>query len=322
MIVDVLENTSLVRVYDEKLFYQFKEEMLNDLNNVPAQAGSEISFAINVNGTCYWCSIQRENNIYLPCYIDEPFDSYAIHVTNGQQETVISLYIDARQVDGFDVPIGECLYQSLLELIQYENPSFQYASEYIPLFWDLYDISAFNFLTLSENYISNKESFDYIYNQMIPLTPDGWDLIMIHYNSNTELFSDSYGHYNLMQFMQHILQDGTWTPPDNIWLWACDAGVPNNNGYIVAQEMSYLIGGTVKAANGRIITGRTKQYTPEKPEYEYFIVNVHNTKWDLDDYSNLSKMDYIKFKLFLLLHMCRTEEAEWNTFIGGEYVEK
>lgn len=316
---DLYDNTILEVCFGES-FSSFAD-IVKDNNVLPEYLNMDVPYDYQFLMSdddieiAYYMNLRKEFDIWDEQFSDDPFNAYILDISNNFGQNVISIRVDCDWIiPGYESEMGECLYQCLRCII-YDDHTYNYVQGKISI-WEPGPVFSFMIMSLSGNYMENSPGFTWLYDQIMSSAPAGWDVIFTHYNEDDKKFPYKGVRFDIESFIEMIRYDGDWNEANNIWLWACDAGISKGQDpYIAAADMSQLTGVNVKAPLGRIFVAPSVYHTEECPHYAYSIVNVHGTKWnDIDDYSNMEGKGKIKLIKYLNKNNLVNTGRAWAIF--------
>lgn len=244
---------------------------------------------------------------------DEAFDACVLNVYNEEKNVlVLSLIFDLDLIeDEYIYEASDIVYHCLLDLI-YDRDDFEYVSD--RSWFRVCQIDAIKIMSLSMNNMKGSQ-WTWLFNKIDIEKPAGWELVFDHYNENTRTFSNEGQNTPALFYIFDLEQ--RWDKDNDIWLWACDAGLPyGDDQYIVAQDMADIVEVNVCAPLGMIFCGHLLRTKNSEEPYGYAIVDLHGTKWSsFEWYCCTNKKEYDKFVKYLRRHDLTKTDNAWKIFI-------
>lgn len=180
------------------------------------------------------------------------------------------------------------------------------------------DMTILALTSLSGSIILNNELMNSLYEEMSKDLPPGWDLIQAHYNLESRTFSTGTNyHYEVQDFLYEIELRDFWNRSNNIWIWACNAGIaPNANEQPIAQIMANITNVIVSAPLGYIFV--FKEYQDKSKENyrpNYLITDLTGTKYEKNnDFKNMCWIRRFFFIRYIYKHSFEPNKDGWEMF--------
>lgn len=316
--------------WDENVFRNL-QALYETTNFLPGSIGENLpgfqdEYEVD-NDICY-VDINFQSNIVIPTDT-EHFDAVVL-TAYLNNEFAISLLLNTDFI-AYKYSC-ECIYQCFLDILIYDGKDddnnekmFEYASSYYEYFWDEEEtLDALMVLSLSQYHMDNHWGFQQLHDDVCSVAPEGWYVYSSHYDERIRAFPQE-GENNPPLFVAIDIQNDPEWNDDNVWLWACDAGLPyGQDQYIVAQDLANILNVKVKAPLGMVFV--CTKFRHEQPyDYWYSIVDLHDTKWENIDWYTLGKINRIRYKLFIQSHNLEKQGKAWQDYVpqqGGENAGK
>lgn len=313
---NMFENSMLYTEFDEELLIEFQAQ--NDLMEQLYQVGANEIEQEYILGNCL-LRIDFPNEHYPT---DDSSDILAnstrlslLYIADNNEYLILSVEFEEEDVEDIGIEHAkECLL-ICLKCILFENwDNVDYIMQVIPYFWNA-RIMSLNTIALSGNFVPSDPLFTQMYNQVMDdFDQEGWDVIFAHFNDDIRIFSGDVGTFEFRSFIDRLQRDAFWQLGNNIWLWACNAGYTTEKYPAVAYEIAKRYSIEVKAAPGTIILEESdpnNEYL--QTQMQYYIVDLHDTRWESVDPATLEKRDNKRYRRYVYRHQL-PRDVEWLYF--------
>ena len=206
--------------------------------------------------------------------------------------------------------IIKALYWCILDIVYESYEHKQQLTDMFEMFW-IPHVACLDVGILSGNCSPDDALFASFYREVERQCFDDFDVVFAHFNDKTRKFVFYNQQCEYIDFMMMLFDRKIWVPNNNLWLWSCNGGYTDLENRIpaVAYEIARRYNIEVKAAPGTIFL------LDESGVRNYYIVDVHNTKWEHADLNKMRKRKKNKLIKYIKRH-CISRDKEWLYFDG------